>query len=443
MKFETVKTFILIILIGTSLLLTFALWTYQPNNKPLNSDELVNEVNIGGMEERRNTMVQPNAIVFHYYDEYYGFEDPASQHELFSEMQSWEMDSFEVDEADSDRTPEDYEVELLFPEDIPMEMVTLIFSTGENSEDMPSWSFNRMYVTFDQSSQVLEVTIPSIDERSEARAVITNNDHYNELFSHLTTQGELAELLVINEAENPVYFPKEIDPLTRHSLSVIHTSADMLVNALFSRPSIVSRTGSPNMNSGGVYFTDGFRELTVDPGDTAMEFFNPAASEYPRMGMAQLMRTSIQHVNDHMGWTGEYNLQEMDQARNQITYQMYYEGYPVFNNFQMTNIVQEWRDQSSLYRYERPLFRLNNSIGTEEMEILSGEGLYNFLLDEEESDYNLEDITDIRIGYDLTYHDPDLNDYVTLEPSWFMEYNNSWQKIQFKTNDDSPIQGGS
>jgi len=159
------------------------------------------------------------------------------------------------------------------------------------------------------------------------------------------------------------------------------------------------------------------------------------------MGMARLMRTSIQHVNDHMGWTEEYNLLDMDRALNKITYQMYYDGYPVFNNFQMTDIVQEWRSQNFLYRYERPLFRLNNSLGTEELEILSGEALYDFLLSDK-SDYNLESITEIRVGYDLTYHDPDLNDYVTLEPAWFMEYNDSWKKIQFDSNEGSPIQGG-
>jgi len=441
MKFETVKTFILILLIGTSLLLTFALWTYQPNDTPLNNDELVNEVHIGGTEERRSTMILPSTIVFHYYDGNYGFEDPSFQHEFFNELQSWEMGSFEVDEANPDRTPEEYEVEMLFPEDIPMEMITRIFSIEEDSEDMPSWSFNRMYITFDQNSLELAVTFPSIDERSEANVVITNSENYNELFSQLTSRDGLTELLVINEEENPVYFPSDIDILTRHSLSVLHTSADMLVNALFPSPSIVNRSVSPNINSGGSYFTDGVRELNVDQGGNTMEFFNPAASDYPTMGMARLMRTSIQHVNDHMGWTEEYNLLDMDRALNKITYQMYYDGYPVFNNFQMTDIVQEWRSQNFLYRYERPLFRLNNSLGTEELEILSGEALYDFLLSDK-SDYNLESITEIRVGYDLTYHDPDLNDYVTLEPAWFMEYNDSWKKIQFDSNEGSPIQGG-
>jgi regulatory protein YycH of two-component signal transduction system YycFG len=440
MKFETVKTFILILLIGTSLLLTFGLWTYQPNLSPLNDEELVNEVNIGGMEERRSTMVQPNTIVFHYYNGHFGFDDPSSQHELFREFQSWEMDNLEIGEADPERTPEDHEVEMLFPEDIPMEMITRIFSIEEDTEEMPSWSFNRMYVTFDQESLSLMVTFLSIDERSKASAVITNSDQYNELFSRTNSREDLTELLVLNEEENPVYFPREIDPLTRHSLSVTHTSADMLVGALFTNPSIVNRSVSPNINLGGSYYTDGVRELSVDQGGNTMEFFNPATVDYPRMDMTQLMRISIEHINDHGGWTGEYNLLEMDRAMNQITYQMYYDGYPVFNNFQMTNIVQEWRNQN-LYRYDRPLFHLNNSLGTEETEIRSGEGLYDYLLGDE-SEYNLENITDISLGYDFTYHDSDLNDYVTLEPSWFMEYNNSSQEIQFGKNDDTPIQGG-
>jgi regulatory protein YycH of two-component signal transduction system YycFG len=437
MKFETVKTIILILLIGTSLLLTFGLWTYQPNENPLNNAELVNEVNIGGVEERRSTMIQPSTIVFHYYEGHFGFKDPAVQHELFRDLQSWEMSNFEIDEADPNRITENYEVELLFPEEIPMEMITLIFSIEEDTEEMPSWSFNRMYVTFDQNSLSLMVTFPSIDGRNEANAIITNSDKYHELWSHITTQEDLSEFLVINEGENPVYFPRENETLTRHSLSLTHISPDMLVSALFPSPSVVNRSVSPNINSGGSYFTDGVRELSVDQSGNTMEFFNPATAEYPRMDISQLMRTSIRNINDHMGWTGEYNLLEMDRAMNKLTYQMYYDGYPVFNAFQITDIVQEWRNQN-LYRYDRPLFRLNNSLGAEETEIISGEGLYSYLLD---SEYNLENITDIRIGYNLTYHDVDLSDYVTLEPSWFVEYNNAWQEIQFETN-ETPIQGG-
>ncbi|GAB3797897.1 YycH family regulatory protein [Virgibacillus kimchii] len=439
MKFETVKSLILIVLIGTSLLLTFGLWTYQPDHTQLDSGELVSEVNIGGTEERRSTLIQPTNIIFHYFDQHLGFENPSTRHAVFEELQTWEMGNFEVSETETEmqRPQEDYEVELQFPEDIPMEIAPLIFSMEEDREEMPSWSFNRMFITFDQDSLSLITTFMSIDGRRQANTVITNSEYYNELWSEMMAQQQLTNYMMIDEGNRPVYFPSEPIEMTQHSLSVTHVQPDMLVSALFTSPSVVSRSVSPNRNMGGSYYTDGVRELSVDREGNTMEFFHPATADYPRMGMGELMRTSISNINDHMGWTGEYNLLEMDSALNKISYQMYYDAYPVFNNYGMTDIVQEWRDQS-LHRYERPLFRLNNSLGSEETEIMSGESLYQKLLD---SSYNMENISDIRVGYELIYHDVDLNDYVTLKPSWFIEYNNAWQEIQFET-EDSPIQGG-
>lgn len=435
MKMETVKTFILIILIGTSFLLTFALWTYQPNERQLNNPELVHEVNVGGTEERRSTMIQPSTIIFHYYDQSFGFEDPRSQHALFGEMQTWEMDNFDVVEMESEREQADFEVELHFPEEIPMELVPLMFSTEENTEAMPSWSFDQIYVTFNEESLTLDVAFLSVDGRSQATAEITQTEYYNELWTEMTERENLTVYLLLEEGEAPVYFPEETGSLTRHSLSVTHIAPDQLVSALFSSPSVVNRSVSPNRNMGGSYFTDGIRELSIDQAGNAMEFFDPAPTDFPRMDITELMRMSISSINDHKGWTGEYNLLEINETLNKIRYQMYFDGYPVFHSYGMTDIVQEFRNQR-LHRYERPLFRLNNSLGSESEEIISGTGLYNYL--QASDDYNLDRISDIQIGYVLTYHDPDLNDYVSLEPAWFMEYNNNWQEIHFGT-DDPPI----
>ena len=76
MKLETFKTIILTILVGISLLLTFSLWNYQPNYDPLypTSSNYVNEVDAGGIEETKRSIIEPINIVFHYDGETYGFE---------------------------------------------------------------------------------------------------------------------------------------------------------------------------------------------------------------------------------------------------------------------------------------------------------------------------------------------------------------------------------
>src|SRR5690625_5101642 len=119
-----IKTVILTILVGLSLLLTFSLWNSQPNHDDLSNirSEYVNEVDIGGTEETKKTIIKPTSIIFHKDHHYFGFADPLKQQRLYKKMQEWVLDDFKVSSA-QDRPLNKYQVEVIFPTALPIEVI--------------------------------------------------------------------------------------------------------------------------------------------------------------------------------------------------------------------------------------------------------------------------------------------------------------------------------
>src|SRR5699024_9063094 len=121
-----------------------------------------------------------------------------------------------------------------------------------------------------------------------------------------------------------------------------------------------------------------------------------------------------------------------------ITYRLYYDGYPIFNDYSLSVMKQSWKDQV-LFEYERPLIQIGNLLNTEEMELASGQSMMEQL--QQDRNYELEDVQDIKIGYDLRYLGD--NHSIVLEPGWFILYNNNWIQYDYTDQQDNlSIEGG-
>src|SRR5699024_9771139 len=98
-KYETIKTFILIILIATSLLLSVGIWSYQPNYEQIQDMSYVNQVDIGGEEMSKSDLIKPSTIIFDDGNSFYGFNNSTKRSQLFEDISSWVLYDFTVTEA--------------------------------------------------------------------------------------------------------------------------------------------------------------------------------------------------------------------------------------------------------------------------------------------------------------------------------------------------------
>src|SRR5690625_1945297 len=88
MNYETIKSFILVVLVGISFLLSFILWSYQPNYDYFYDASYVNEVDIGGVENTRNDLFKPTEVVFRSDDKVFSFTNPLERESFYQDITS-------------------------------------------------------------------------------------------------------------------------------------------------------------------------------------------------------------------------------------------------------------------------------------------------------------------------------------------------------------------
>ena len=434
MKLETAKSLILIVLIGISLLLTYGLWSYQPSGDTLENSTYENETDLGGDKESKKSLIEPHSVIFHADSNYYGFSDPLKQKDLYAEMQSWVMDNFETGPPENVRE-KNYFVEITFPDELPMTILNGLFNFSNQEITLPSWKFKQIYFTFSPETASLKVHFVSVNGQQHATAFVNDSANYERLWSFIADidADVLKKYTLFNEENTRIYVPADHTELAEYSFTVNKIDPNLLINALFRNPSAVRPIFSGNER----LYTDNQQQIQVFENGSSMEFYNPYSDDHELTDTLNLIDRSIMNINDHYGWTEEFNL--LSAVSNTIRYQMYYEGYPVFDNSHLNlNVIeQKWINQD-LAVYRRPLFTLeaSNILLKTAVELPAGDDIIDYLQHNKNSNYNVENIKDLRIGYRLELDGID----ITLVPAWYMNYNGSW--VEFKYKDLTVSEGG-
>ncbi|WP_337017300.1 YycH family regulatory protein [Oceanobacillus massiliensis] len=434
MNLETAKSFILVILIGSSIILSFGMLNYQTETTPL-SEESYEQVDVGGVEKGKSSLIAPNDIIFKSNGNFFGFSETEQREQLYASMQSWTLSDITTSVYE-ERTPSTYEVEIIFPSEIPFELISSMFSVSEENS-LPYWSFERIYITFNSDIKSLEVEFVSIDGRERATALINSQENYDQLWSYMTNveSDMFRSYTLMDEAAEDIYIPSGVIELNKATLLYTGIEPSDLRDALFLNPSVVSE--STNAGVGITYFTDS-RQMQVDSHNLGLEYVNLVSDnpEENSLSEVSILERSILNINDHKGWTADFKLDELGTNPNMVKYRMYYNGYPVFNNSSpdLSIIEQTWSNGQQLEEYNRPL--LNYGFSTETSSSLpSGEYIIGQI--ESDSDYNQEEVEDIKIGYRLKANTDDRS--VVLEPIWYVKTGGHWSAVVLK---DSPSQEG-
>src|SRR5699024_4634503 len=185
------------------------------------------------------SMIKPTDIIFHTLDEYYGFVEASDQDALFSAMQDWVITNFELTTGEDIYTRSGSGVELIFPDEIPMEVMNSIFTFGSEDDVLPTWSVNRIFIHFEYDSKSLHLEFISNENNRVSTAVINDTEAFEALLAMVDNiNGEtLRRYLAINEDTQPVYFPAEPVNLPTYSIPTIDINPGLFVNILFDNPS--------------------------------------------------------------------------------------------------------------------------------------------------------------------------------------------------------------
>ncbi|MBM7662239.1 regulatory protein YycH of two-component signal transduction system YycFG [Bacillus mesophilus] len=434
MNYEKIKSFLLTVLVIMSLVLTWSLWTYQPNLGVIESTEYISDVMIGEKKETAS-LILPDQILFHKNGHHYGTSDSTTINNMMEYVRSWRFEEL------SDHTVlvgQDYldvihnqdGVEVIFPSELAIETLKSIMNIDD--ERTNSITFDRIVIPMKQSQQEEIVAyFVSYKNKSIYEAKISN-------FSYRSFNKDLYQVSIIHPQFNEyqinekhsIFLPSQPVKVNRITYYSIKYSGHDFKEALFTDQSFVKRD---LQTSGEETYSDGSRAMFINSNGDMLEYVNPAAATDRTVGSSHnTIQKSIDFINDHSGWTDSYQFSEWDPITQSSTFRLFINGLPVYNYTGLSRMKLTWDGTNSFNTYIRPLFKLHLSIDSETsvVELPSGNILMEIL--KNISSIDMDKVEDAKISYELKKDFSSAK--VTIEPIWTVKHNGKWHKVIFDEN---------
>src|SRR3954453_3442858 len=125
MRYKKIKSGILTLLVLVSVLLTWNLWTYQPNYDTMKKGNTVAEVTVREKQEVQK-IIRPDQVFFHDKGQHYGTNSTADLDKVIKELSRWtfiDVKSYTVDVKDlKELMHGSGNTEIIYPGEIPIEL---------------------------------------------------------------------------------------------------------------------------------------------------------------------------------------------------------------------------------------------------------------------------------------------------------------------------------
>ncbi|WP_226582231.1 YycH family regulatory protein [Halobacillus litoralis] len=375
MNRETMKSIILVILIAFSLVLTVALWQYQPATETLEDDGVIEDTKLEGLGEtaKVSDVIVPDDIIFHEETSHFTFNDIEDKTSFFKRMQEWNLTNIDISPGPRGTRNVDRAVEIIFPESIPLQTIGDLFVINDETVlQNVEQNYDRIILA--------RLSDPSAATMYELWFIQSGSDHSDltlraninanageQALSKIESKSDLQELMSLSETfeeadpdwlrSGHIYLPKEVNPLPEVVLQTDAIPVTPLQNDLF-----------PSPESGVTYETNEYKrkktnERLMDIYDDSrlMEYvwLVPNSVNQKELKEYELLVRSVQDINSHWGWTEDFRLDSLSAAAGNIQYRMYYNDTPVMaveDTYHLPSITQEYQE-GQIQRYVRPLVK--------------------------------------------------------------------------------------
>ncbi|MFP7170588.1 two-component system activity regulator YycH [Terribacillus sp. 7520-G] len=422
MKLETFNTILLVILVAVSLILTAYVWTFQPNS--LKSEGIGTEEakTLNGVEKQLADVVRPTHVYVHNGDNHFVFNSKEEEQSFIDELSDLTLTNTKNDSLDE--LPKT-SVELVYPVTIAYSQLNALF-TVEGAENVTSrlgnGGFTNLYLEPNEDDTT---DLIFVNERQEnplqnvVRATVTDN-----IQNTILDEDSLTAAVSLSGTDtddlNQIYLPQEIvvkDSNVRGETISRNVFADIYMDNNYTIQGTDQYTDSNLLEM--IKFSNN--------GQFASYQYNSTSPGAGTTSRAEQLQAAIHTINNHKGWTDDYNLFAVSGESNfTFQFRMMNDGYPVFQTKGLS--LMTIRMQSTLSEpvsYERTLLNLGVSGGSRGNYSLKAQQVKDWI---NEKEYNPRDIQDVVIGYQLEDSDSDIYKY-HLKPSWYVKYDGEWNEV--------------
>lgn len=422
---EHIKSVVLFLLVSLSLFLTFMIWNYQPNYKTA-EDATAKQVSIGS-KKAIEQVIKPYRILFKDGDTFTGSVSGTVIDSLMAMIPTMQAQNLTLinNNLSNDkinemlRLPE--RMTLFFPTEVPLPFFSSILPF---SEDLPETTFNRIIIDWSRltTTRQLQFLFINTENRTLYRSYVKVHEEAKLLKGFIEPALNFARYEEVERQDKlSLYTISEPIESVKYNYYFNEISLDLFKHVLFPDPNIVQRNTEESTQA--EKYTDGMSLMTVDRQSKMINYVYPAAESISDIPASRLLRDSFDFLNEHGGITADFRYSSMNNLKHVVEYQLFFQGLPVYSDDTLTRITTIWGD-NRIFRYRRPYYSIE--VGEYSVkELLSGPEILDYI--KHHTDYKLEQIKDIVVGYYLTQNQN--NKSFTLEPSWFVITKDGWTHV--------------
>ncbi|MGM0866792.1 MAG: YycH family regulatory protein [Bacillota bacterium] len=438
MNYEKIKSIILTLLVCISIFLTFNLWTYQPGYDTINKDEAY-DVSVGDKipeNELNSVLIKPFKLFYHSGSKTVGTSDEFEINKVIEQLRTWTL--FDMKDLSREYNMSEIKsvihgekkVEIVFPDNVPLSIYSQVLKLEE--KNTLNGSFNRIIIDLNNNGSDTGSVYFVLYEAGEKKFYESRVDHASlEAFEKSFVQkavynfDEYIEQPLNNK--KTIFLPKDAEDYISYRYYSDLDSPEEYVQALFSDPNSVDK----GFTEQGEKFTNVYSLLKTNKEHNTLSYVNPSEEKNGGTSATELIQKSMEFVNDHGGWTDQYQFFSISPLENKIVYRLFMHNYPVFNENGMAEVSQVLGEES-INEYNRPYFKLDYDLslneGVDEVRLPSGSTVLYALA--KDDTINLDYVEDVIVGYKMTRDSNESNrKFLVFEPSWFYKYDGNWLRL--------------
>lgn len=430
---EAAKSLILTLLVLMSIVLTYLMWNFSPDLANLESQDnkKTNQNTIGkANSEPMASVISPYQVVYSNDDKFTGaLETRTINRNIVKVLKNQEVeDAHEVYHAHNLFIPElsDNFLVLDFAYDMPLSMY-LGQVLNMDAKVSNKYEFNRLLIDAEQKDTAVIYAISSDHHRVMRMTTSIPSNKVNDLVGKIKPNLIPFADIITNrntiDAATHIFAPEKPQHLKTYRTIFNHISVETMNSILFNDSVVVRST-----KSGNTTYNNNTGVATYDSKNELYRYMNLSEDESKSKNMLETIPSTFDFINAHGGFTDDFRLFDTDDESGELTYQMFLNGVPVFNENNLSTIQVAWGEKG-IFSYGRSLLKSNITIDSgEEKEKLPGaETVRSNLANNPSIDF--KKITNITIGYTMKDREEDdmevqrNSEYV---PQWYVQYDGEW-----------------
>lgn len=431
MNKELMKSVFLFFLVGLSIFLTWNIWTYSPDIKPIDDEEYIqDEIAVNEKQVTKN-VIKPHQVMYHIKGSQYGSYSDEEIASVLNEMAGWTFYDYKnaTNRLGGDNfntfLHQDGMVVLLFSDDVPFALYRQMIQIEEKEIPEENIGFDRILIDIGEKDENEKKVYFASTGSRHIHEFKANGDSIADFVDSIGSYaGELPGYDVTEVAEDRyIYLPSEEAVINQYKYLPEMLDKNDFSDALFPDQASVKR----ETVAGGEEFTDGSSIMKVMNETMTLQYVDPSKTKGNPVSAhteAEILEKSIDFVNEHAGWNDNYRFVQLtgNSQKSTVRYRLYVQGLPVFNEQGMAEVIQDWEKQE-LTRYARPFFKLNKYLPQETSPVTLYSGQEALAAIKAMEGFDPDYLQGMTIGYSLNKLDSRI---VSLMPAWFYKYKDEW-----------------